>query len=97
MIWVNIMESQGQKLLAACDEELLGKTFSEGELELEVKEDFYGGEKISEDSLAEKFENVDLINLVGEKCVQCGIDAGIIAPENVIKIQGIPHAQYFKL
>jgi hypothetical protein len=97
MIWVNVMESQGQKLLAACDEELLGKTFSEGELELEVKEDFYGGEKIPEESLAGKFEGANVINLVGEKCVQCGIDAGIITPENVLKIQGIPHAQYFKL
>lgn len=80
-------------LLAACDKEHLGKTFTEGELKLEVKEDFYGGEVVELEIFEQKLKQADVANLVGEKVVSKAIELGLANSDSVIKIQGIPHAQ----
>ena len=38
-------------ILAVCDEEILGQTFSEGDLRITVGEGFYGGDIIEEEEL----------------------------------------------
>ena len=44
MISVKMHDAQGEKMLAACDEALLGKTLSDDEREIEIhlSEKFYG-------------------------------------------------------
>ncbi|WP_297498702.1 DUF424 domain-containing protein [Thermococcus sp.] len=97
MIYVNVYRVQGEVLLAACDEELLGKTFREGELKLEVKERFYKGKLVGEDRLKELLDEATIANLTGERCVSKAIELGYIDPERVLRIQGVPHAQMAKL
>jgi len=85
-----------RKTIAVCDVELLGKKFEEGNMQLYVNEEFYGGEKKTEDEIVkilrrEKYED-SIFNLVGEKSINAGIKAGIIERECIIKIEGIPHA-----
>ena len=96
-IYVKIYRVQGEVLVAACDEELLGKTFREGELKLEVKERFYKGELKEVDVLEELLEDATIANLTGERCVKKAIDLGYVDPERVLRVQGIPHAQMAKL
>ncbi|MDI6916813.1 MAG: DUF424 family protein [Thermoplasmatales archaeon] len=84
--------SKGEDVLvAACDSELLGKKFSEGELCLEVSS-FYDGKKVSEKTFLEHMANATSANLVGEKTVDAATKAGFISKENVIMIQGVPYA-----
>jgi len=97
MIYIKVYRVQGEVLLAACDEELIGKTFREGELKLEVKERFYKGELVEEEKLKELLEEATIANLTGERCVTKAIELGYVNPERVLRIQGIPHAQMAKL
>ncbi|WP_297475644.1 DUF424 domain-containing protein [Thermococcus sp.] len=97
MIYVKIYRVQGEVLLAACDEELLGKTFREGELKLEVKERFYKGELMEEDELEHLLEEATIANLTGERCVSKAIELGYVDENRVLYIAGIPHAQMARL
>ena len=80
-------------LVAACDLELIGRTFREGELHLSVNEDFFKGHPADEDEVKKALEDATIANLVGEQSVACGIDSGIVDEHCVITIDGIPHAQ----
>ncbi|WP_297092761.1 DUF424 domain-containing protein [Thermococcus sp.] len=97
MIYVKVYRVQGEVLLAACDEELLGKTFREGELKLEVKERFYKGELVDEEALETMLGEATIANLTGERCVGKAIELGYIDETRVLRIQGVPHAQMAKL
>ncbi|WP_297520652.1 DUF424 domain-containing protein [Thermococcus sp.] len=97
MIYVKIYRVQGEVLLAACDEELLGKTFREGELKLEVKERFYKGELMEENELENLLEEATIANLTGERCVSKAIELGYVDENRVLYIEGVPHAQMARL
>ncbi len=84
-------------LISACDEELLGKTFSEGKFHLDVCHRFYDGKRISIKVLKEYLEIATMANLVGEKAVECAIKMDLIDPDCVIKVKGIPHAQLVRM
>jgi len=92
-MFVKKYEQKGEIILAACDEELIGKTFTEGELILEVNRDFYMGEVKSLDDLDELIQNASIVNLTGNEVVNKAIDKGFIDEDNVLNIDGIKHAQ----
>jgi hypothetical protein len=85
-----------RNVVAICDSNLLGKTFEEGQKQIKISENFFKGEeknekdvfKVIEDAAAEDYT----FNIVGEQSVNLALKAGIIRPEGVIKIQGIPIA-----
>jgi len=93
MISVKVHTRDSERLLAACDGELLGRTLSEGEMRLKVSETFYGGETISEEAFRERMKNVTIMNLVGDRTVTMAQDAGYVSPGSVIVIGGVKHAQ----
>jgi hypothetical protein len=97
MIWIKKYSTQGEILLAGCDCEILGKTFCEGELQLVVSESFYGGEKVSKKDFIELIQNATIVNLVGTEVIKIAMDLGLIGPEGIIKIDGVPHAQIAKI
>ncbi|HLC78441.1 MAG TPA: DUF424 family protein [Candidatus Nanoarchaeia archaeon] len=92
---VNIIKSY-RDVIAICDSNLLGKTFEEGKLQLEVKESFYKGREISESELIEIMEEMSgedaTFNIVGKESTKAAIKAGIIEEESVKTIAGIPFA-----
>ena len=92
-ISINEIQTPDGILLASCDLELLGKSFEENGLHLNVKEDFYGGENVTIDKFEEKLKAAYIANLVGKKTVNKAIELGLISKSAVITIQGIPHAQ----
>lgn len=85
-----------RQILAVCDDDLLGKRFEEGNKVLDVRENFFKGEKMGENELLKLMR--DLVksdvtfNIIGEKSVQIALKAGIISQEGVKKIKGIPYA-----
>ncbi|MBI5871878.1 DUF424 family protein [archaeon] len=88
---------QHDALLAVCDNELLGKTFEDGELVLEVSKRFYQGAQISEEELPEHLKSATNINLVGKRAVRIAVKTGMIDNKSIIKISGVPHAQIYSL
>jgi len=84
-------------LLAACDADLLGRVLREGEIVFEVREDFYKGPKMSVDEAIDLMEKSTMVNMVGNCIVQKAIEKGLIHPEAVLNISGVPHAQIVKM
>jgi hypothetical protein len=97
MIWIKVYTTQGEILLAACDDNLLGKTFEEGELQLAVSKSFYGGEKVSHELFIKQLKIATIINLVGREVVKIASKMGMINEECVLEIDGVPHAQIAKM
>lgn len=97
MICIKIYKRGKDVLIAACDEKLIGKTFEEGKFQIEVRKDFYDGERVTPEILKEFLENSTIANLVGDETIKCAIEMGLIDPDCVIKIKGIPHAQMVRM
>lgn len=84
-------------LVAVCDEEILGKTFKEGNLILDVNENFYKGELLPINEAINIVKKATIANLVGKNIVSKAIEEGLIHPEAVLRIKSIPHAQIVKM
>jgi hypothetical protein len=97
MISIRIYKRGNDVLIGACDEKLLGKKFEEGKFEIHVKKDFYDGKRITVEELKKYLIEATIANLVGKETVECAIKAGIVNPDCVIKIKGVPHAQMVKM
>jgi len=81
-------------LVAACDAGLLGKTLEDGEINFEISKNFYDGIRGDRVMLERHLERATIANLVGSMCVKCGMEMGLVRKENVLMIDGIPHAQF---
>ncbi len=84
-------------MVAACDEECMGKTFREGRLKLSLETGFYGDALLGLGEALVLLERADILNLVGPNIVDAAIARGLVHPEAVISIAGIPHVQVMKL
>jgi len=96
-VYVKIRRWGQQILLAACDAEVLGKTFKESGIVFEVKEEFYKGFKTNIEEAVNLIEKSTIVNLVGTRIVKKAIERGYVHPEAVIKICGVLHAQIVKM
>lgn len=97
MVYMRIIDTPDGIILAACDKELLGKTFSEGDFVLDVKDDFYKGELVSLNDFAKKLSGAYIANLVGTNVVVKAIEMGEVLDVSVIYVSGVPHAQIAKI
>jgi len=82
--------------LATCDADLLGKVLCEGKIVFEIREEFYKGLKVSVEEAIDLIEQSTIVNMVGHMIVKKAVEKGLIHPEAVIKISGVPHAQIIK-
>jgi hypothetical protein len=92
-MFVKIHVTDKDVILAACDEELVGKVFRGDGTRLDVSEVFYKGESVSRDVLANKMKSVTIMNLVGEGAVAVAIEEGYATEDSVIEIDGVRHVQ----
>lgn len=89
--------SQNTTILACCDKELIGKTFEENDLCIEIKESFYKGKIANEKELAAFLKESNNINLVGNKVIKVAKEQGYLNDNNIITIDGVKHAQIYKI
>ncbi|MDP4012625.1 MAG: DUF424 family protein [Candidatus Nanoarchaeia archaeon] len=93
-MYIKIHETPEQRnIIALCDKALIGKTLTQGEIELKVSEKFYKGEELNEDKLSLILKGAINLNVLGEKAIAFALKCGVISENNIIKIQGVPHAQ----
>ena len=97
MISIKIYKQGYDVLIGACDEKLIGKKFREGKFQIDVAKGFYDGERVNVKTLKKYLENATIANLVGEETVKCAIEIGLVDPDCVLKIKGVPHAQMVKM
>jgi len=94
VIWVKIYRTPQDVLLAAADEELIGKEFREGKYKIKISESFYKDMLVTEEQFIELFLTCSVANLVGNRSVGKAIEMGFVSSSNVLTIQGVPHAQF---
>jgi len=90
---LNVIKSY-RDVVTLCDSDLLGKTFEEGQHQLEIKESFYKGEEKSEAEVLETLQSFAredaTFNIVGKDSASAALKAGITTEDSVKKIQDIP-------
>jgi len=83
-------------LVSVCDEDCLGETYEDGDISLEVTEEFYAGEEATDadpEAVIDALQGATVGNLVGEESVGVAVDAGLIDEERVLDVDGTEHAQ----
>lgn len=83
-------------LVSVCDKDCLGETFVDEPVNLDVTEEFYGGEEAvdaDDEAVIDGLTRADIANIVGERAVSVAIDAGLVDRERVLEIEGTLHAQ----
>ncbi len=86
--------NQGKEtLVAAADEDLLGKTFREGKFKIEVGK-FYEGDRVAPEDLLAHLRLATIGNFVGRETIEAAKQGGYVSDEGILWIGGVPHAQY---
>ena len=97
MISIKIYKQGNDTLVGACDVQLIGKKFKDGKYILDVSKEFYGGTQVSINNLKKYLNSATIANLVGKETVDCAIKMGLVSPNCVLNINGVPHAQMVKM
>jgi len=96
-VYVKVIKHGKHTMVVACDETLLGKVLREGKVVFSVNRTFYEGNLMSVEKATELMKSATIINIVGKEIVGKATREGIIHPEAVVIIAGVPHAQLLPL
>ena len=94
---IKVMRMGGHLLVAACDADLLGKTLKFGKITFEVRRDFYEGSLVHVSEAMEIIRDAPNINLVGALIVDEALKEGLVHPQAILDISGVPHTQIIRL
>ncbi|MBU5537542.1 MAG: DUF424 family protein [Candidatus Aenigmatarchaeota archaeon] len=99
MYWTKIFTTKTEIVVALCDEDILEKVldFKKKNVKIKVSKHFYGERLVDESTVLKLMDKATIGNLIGRNIVQLAEKHGFISKENVINIDGIPHAQFVKL
>jgi hypothetical protein len=96
-VYINLRKRGECVLLAMCDADMLGKTLKHGKLVFCVREEFYKGSLVSVEEAVDLIHQSTIVNMIGRKIVEKALEKGLVHPDAVLDIEGIPHAQIVKL
>ncbi len=96
-VYANVQKWGQYVILATCDAELLGKILREGKIVFEIHERFYKGPKMTVEEVTALMEQSTIVNMVGHNVVKKAIEKGLVHPDAVLNISGVPHAQIVKM
>lgn len=97
MICVKVYTQGRERLVAACDPDIVGKTFKSDGLVLEVSKSFYLGDEVDEEALVNWLRLATVANLSGKRTVEIAVENGFVDKGCVIVIGGVPHAQMMRM
>jgi hypothetical protein len=82
-----------EKILAICDKSVLGETFEEKDLCIEVSREFYFGAECGEEEALKLIRSATIVNAIGEGIISLMLKNDVIRGEMVLRVKGVPHAQ----
>ena len=85
------------EVVAACDTDLMEVTLMHGEVEVRISGGFYGTQTATEDEVRGALADTDNANIIGKEVVALAVSMGLIAEKDCIMIDGVPHAQIFRI
>ncbi len=86
-----------REVVAICDEELLGKKFQEGDVVLHLNEEFFKGFLATLDEAMHHARNAPIVVLAGEASVDRAVKEGLVHPDAILRVCGVPYAQVIRL
>lgn len=87
---------QGSMMVNICDEELIGNSVSEGELEISITKDYFAQQMIEEEEAAGLLRSCAIANLVGQRIVKKAVGMKLAPSMSVRTISGVPFLMIFK-
>ena len=93
---VRTAEYKGTILVNICDEELVGKIVSEGELKVHLSKEFYSGEVVDTGEALRLIRTCSIVNLTGSRSVALAVDNDVGAPEAIREIDEVPFLMIYK-
>ena len=98
MFWGKVFYTKYDIVVAICDENLIDREIrTKDKLKVKISRSFYGGQLINEAEALKLMRRATIGNLIGRRIVKLAEKNGFIEKENIILINGIPHAQFVKL
>jgi len=91
-VYLKIHRRNDIDTVACCDETLLNRIFTEGDLRLEISSNFFGGDLLSIEQALEILKEASYYNIVGENITNKAINLKLLAKDGVKKINNIPMA-----
>jgi hypothetical protein len=80
-------------LLIVTDREILGRKFEEGKRQLDLGPAFYRGEAMSREEVKKLFSQAQHLHLTGTQAIALALEEDLLRSENLLWVQGIPHAE----
>jgi len=96
-VYVKTVTQGRDRLVAVCDEEILGKTLEGGKVPFKVSEGFYKGTLGDVDEAIAAMKQATICNLIGKKIVEAAIDCNMVHERAIIYFGDVPHTQIVKL
>lgn len=96
-VHLRVIRDKKSVLVTICDPGLLGATFRQDKLRLDVSADFYGGPLCAIEKAMQALADADVGNLVGEGTIKAAIDRGLVDPDAVVYFDRVPHVQVVRL
>jgi hypothetical protein len=97
MFWCKVFLTKNEPVVAICDEDLIEKEIKSKKMKIKISKHFYGDRLVDEKVALRLMNKATICNLMGKKIVEIAEKNGFIAGENIIVINGIPHAQFVKI
>ena len=96
---MRVHQVRSEFVVAACDEELIGRELPVGSAGRTVKITafFYGERAVSEDELLWALRRATVVNLLGERVLGIAQREGLIRAEGLGTLGGVPHAEIFSM
>ena len=96
-IVMRIHRVRAEVVVAACDEELLGRKLPVGSKgrTVEVTPHFYGERAVSEEELLWALRRSTVANLLGGRVLALARREGIVGEDGEGELGGVPHAEIF--
>jgi len=91
-VYLKIHRRNDIDTVACCDEDLLNRIFTEGNLRIEINSSFFGGELLDIEQAMEILKMASYFNIVGENVTNKAIALQLLPKEGVRKINNIPMA-----
>jgi len=89
-VYLKVHYRDENETIACCDEELLDQVFREGNLKIEISNQFFGGKLINLDAAIEVLKVASFFNIVGERIIEKAINCKLLPRDSVRLISGVP-------
>ncbi|MEM0026685.1 MAG: DUF424 family protein [Ignisphaera sp.] len=93
LYFMKIHSVGGKKIVAVCDEEILGMVFREGDVVLDISPRFYGGKKADLEEVMNEIMDADIVVLSGKRIVEELDRRGAVIKDHALRVGDQLHIQ----